>query len=76
MDVTSIVFAIAIVGAALVCAVWDSFRRALNAQVAIYVARLESQKRADYAALEARVTTLASDLNSLDQSIALGRRGR
>lgn len=76
-----VVIAVAFVGVAVVFALHDSFRRALNVQVRSAELRVEALKRADYEAvtkavaeLRAEVKKVASDLASLDQALAVGRR--
>jgi hypothetical protein len=78
-----IALAIALVGAALVAAVWDAFRRALASQVRLAELRVEAMRRADVEELDAAVRVLRADveklrgdLGSLETATALGRRGR
>lgn len=78
---TAVVIAVCGVGTALVLAVWDSWRRALNAQVRTNELHVESMRRADYEAatkelarLDAKVTKMQSDFATLDHTLAVGRR--
>jgi hypothetical protein len=74
--VTAVAIALVVVGLALVVAVWDAMRRALASQVRLGGLRVEAQQRHDLGELAALVAQLRRDHDGLEQSIALGRRGR
>lgn len=77
----ALAIALGVVGAALVAALWDGARRALAAQVRQAELRVEAMQRrdldslaADVAAVSDAVAALRREHESLDKSIALGRR--
>lgn len=73
--------ALALVGCALVLAVWDVGRRALASQVRTAELRVEALRRVEYEAAQAEIAKLrdevqrvARDVSALDTALAVGRR--
>lgn len=72
----ALALSVVIVGGFVALAVWDMGRRALDAQVEQARLRVEATKRIELEAIAVQLAELRAQHNSLEHSIAIGRRGR